>query len=97
MVDQFGYRPFDTKIAVIIDPQLGFNASDEFIPGTTYEVRNWETDEVVFSGKPQPYKNMATDAVSGDRGWWFDFTPVLKEGDYYIFDVEKMQGLISSE
>ena len=26
MIDQFGYRPNDPKIAVIVDPQIGFNA-----------------------------------------------------------------------
>ena len=33
MVDQFGYRPEDAKVAVLIDPQEGFNAEDEYVPG----------------------------------------------------------------
>src|ERR1051325_6089943 len=49
-IDQFGYRPNDQKIAVISCPQVGYNAPSNFSPGSIYEVRDWNTDALVFSG-----------------------------------------------
>ncbi len=92
MIDQFGYRLNDQKIAVIIDPQIGFNAKDNFSPGTIYEVRKWNNDKVVFTGKLIEWNKGAIDYSSGDKGWWFDFSPVNEEGEYYIFDKEKNVG-----
>jgi len=92
IIDHFGYRPGDTKIAVIADPQTGFNANDAFTPGSTYEVRKWENDEVVASGAPKAWKNGATHPQSGDKGWWFDFSEVDAIGQYYIFDKENNVG-----
>lgn len=89
VVDQFGYRCFDQKTAVLIDPQQGFNAQDEFVPGKNYQVRVWDTDSVVFSGTPVVWNGGNIDPTSGDRGWWFDFSPVTTPGEYYIYDVEK--------
>lgn len=89
IVDQFGYRCYDQKTAVIVDPQQGFNAPDEFVPGRIYEVRVWSSDSMVFSGSPVAWNDGKTDATAGDRGWWFDFSPVTTPGEYYIFDVEK--------
>ena len=86
MIDQFGYRPNDQKIAVIIDPQFGFNAEDSFNPGSNYEVRRWDNDEVVYSGKITEWNNGAVDYTAGDKGWWFDFSSLNKDGEYYIFD-----------
>jgi endoglucanase len=84
--DQFGYRPQDQKIAVISDPVNGFNSALQFMPGTTYEVRNWNTDAVVYSGNLSVWNAGQTHAQSGDRAWWFDFSSVSDEGSYYIFD-----------
>ncbi len=92
MIDQFGYMPGDRKVAVIVDPQYGFNAEDEFVPGTAYEVRIWDNDEVVYSGSPVEWNKGAVDFTSGDKGWWFDFTEVADEGEYYIYDKEKNAG-----
>ncbi len=87
-VDQFGYRLGDMKFAVIVDPQIGFNADDSFVPGNAYEVRRWGTNETVFSGSPEIWKDGAIHENSGDRGWHFNFTNVQEEGDYYVYDVE---------
>lgn len=92
MVDQFGYRPGDIKFAVIVNPQLGFNAEDEFIAGKVYEVRRWDNDEVVFSGSPEQWNHGATDFSSGDKGWWFNFSDVKEEGEFYIYDKEQNEG-----
>ncbi len=85
-LDQFGYLPHMRKVAVIADPQTGFNAAQSFSPGLTYEVRRWSDDELVFSGALQPWNDGATHAQSGDRGWWFDFSAVTEPGSYYLYD-----------
>jgi endoglucanase len=89
-VDQFGYFPASRKVAVIADPQAGYNAAETFIPGTganQYQVRRWADDVVVFTGTLQAWNGGATQAQSGDRGWWFDFSSVTTPGSYYVFDV----------
>ncbi|WP_452221520.1 glycoside hydrolase family 9 protein [Lacinutrix salivirga] len=86
-VDQFGYRLSSTKVAVISNPQVGFNASQNFTPSTTLEVRNATTNSVVFTGTPTVWNNGSTHNQSGDKGWWFDFTSVTQAGEYYIYDV----------
>ncbi len=87
-VDQFGYRPGDMKYAVLANPQVGFNASESFVPGATYEVRKWGTDETVYSGTPELWNQGAVHENSGDRGWQFEFTDVQDDGDYYLYDVQ---------
>jgi len=89
MVDQFGYRPNDQKFAVIADPQVGFNSAESYTPGNIYQVRKVSDNQVVYEGSPVSWMNGEADAVSGDRGWWFDFTPVTEEGEFYVYDVEK--------
>lgn len=85
-IDQFGYRELDEKIAVIADPQVGYNAAQSFTPGATYEIRDWSTDAVVFSGSPVIWNGGATHAQSGDKVWWFNFSSLTTPGTYYVFD-----------
>src|SRR5208337_4190096 len=85
-VDEFGYRPEMPKVAVISDPQQGFNAAESYMPGSTLEVRTWSNNIVVFTGTPIAWSNGATHVQSGDRVWWFDFSPVTTWGEYYIYD-----------
>jgi len=85
-VDQFGYLPDAQKVAVISDPQIGYNANQSFTPGGTYQVREWSGGNVVFSGSPQAWNGGATHSQSGDRGWWFDFSSVTAAGTYYLYD-----------
>jgi hypothetical protein len=89
-VDQFGYFPKSRKVAVIADPQTGYNAGESFTPGigpNQYQVRRWSDDSVVYTGTLQAWKAGAIHAQSGDKGWWFDFTSVTTLGRYYVFDV----------
>ncbi|NJK36707.1 MAG: glycoside hydrolase family 9 [Oscillatoriales cyanobacterium RM2_1_1] len=86
MVDQFGYRPQDHKVAVIVNPQSGFNAHRSFSPGRTYQVRGSRTDNLVYSGTIEPWANGKTHSQSGDQAWWFDFSALEGPGSYYIFD-----------
>ena len=89
LVDQFGYRPADRKVAVIRDPRVGYDKADHFAPGVSYQVRRAEDGSIAFTGKPAPWHGGAADPSAGDVGWWFDFSSVQKEGTYFIFDVER--------
>ncbi|NQU88126.1 MAG: glycoside hydrolase family 9 protein [Mariniphaga sp.] len=88
VIDQFGYRPDAKKIAVIRNPQVGFDAEESFTPGNTYVVINKADTSQIFTGTPEIWKNGATDESSGDKAWWFDFSSVTTEGVYYILDVD---------
>ena len=85
-VDQFGYRPDMMKVAVVSDPQQGFNAAESYTPGTTLQVRTWNSNTVVYAGAPVAWSNGLTHAQSGDRAWWFDFSAVTAWGEYYLYD-----------
>jgi endoglucanase len=89
LVDQFGYRPGDSKVAVIREAQVGYDVIDKFTPGATYRVRSTEDGTVVFTGKPTPWLNGTTQPSSGDRGWWFDFSSVTTPGSYFVDDAER--------
>lgn len=94
-IDQFGYLPNAKKTAVIVDPQTGYNAAEAFSPGTgtnQYQLREWTTGAVVFSGTLSSWNGGATHTQSGDKGWWFDFSPVITPGSYYIYDVANNVG-----
>lgn len=88
VIDQFGYLPVSQKIAVIRDPQTGFDAADAYTPGATFELVNAADDSVVMSGTITQWNNGNTDASSGDRAWWFDFSSVETPGNYYVRDAE---------
>ena len=87
VVDQFGYRPVSDKIAVIRDPQTGFDASASFTPGASYALVNSSNDQQVFTAAPVVWNNGAEDTSSGDKAWWFDFSNYTTPGTYYILDV----------
>ncbi|WP_208640059.1 glycoside hydrolase family 9 protein [Massilia violaceinigra] len=89
VVDQFGYLPAHDKIAVVRNPQTGFDAADSFAPGAVYEVVNAVTNVVVFSGTPVAWNGGATDATSGDQAWHVDFSTVTAPGQYFIRDTQR--------
>ncbi|MEM9561960.1 MAG: glycoside hydrolase family 9 protein [Actinomycetota bacterium] len=91
-VDQFGYRPADPKVAVIADPQFGYNGDVEFQPGSRIEVRRLADDEVVLTAGAEPWADGQTSEQSGDRGWWVDFSSVDEPGTYYVVDVDSGVG-----
>lgn len=88
IVDQFGYLPGLDKIAVIKDPQVGFDSERSFTPSQKYGVVNRKTGEVVFTGRPLAWKTGEVDVTSGDRVWHFDFSEVRLSGKYVIRDLE---------
>ncbi len=71
---------------MVSDPQEGYNAEASYTPGPKLELRRAEDGEVAFSAWPRLFRDGATDMLSGDRGWWFDFSPVREVGDYYVYD-----------
>jgi endoglucanase len=89
LVDQFGYLPDAVKIAVIKNPQTGFDMNDKFTPGANYAIVNALTKENVFTGTLTQWNNGLTDASSGDKAWWFDFSSVTTIGKYFVLDVDK--------
>lgn len=91
-VNQIGYRPDEVKVAVISDPEVGFNSALSFNPGNVYELRDAQTDAVVYTGSPTPWNAGAVHAQSGDHAWWFDFSAFTTIGSYYVFDVANAVG-----
>jgi len=87
-IDQFGYLPDVEKVAIISDPQVGFNASESFSPGATYEVRSYPIGQTISTGSIQTWNQGATDAQSGDKAWTFDFSGITTPGEYYIYDAQ---------
>src|SRR5690606_38751533 len=64
VVDQFGYLPDAKKIAVIRDPQTGYDEHLSFTPGATLSLVNMTSGETVFTAAPAPWHSGATDTVS---------------------------------
>jgi hypothetical protein len=88
VVDQFGYRTSAKKVAVIRDPQTGYDSAVNFTPGSNYAVINKATGSTVKQGAPVAWNGGATDASSGDKAWWFDFSDVIAPGTYTVVDVD---------
>jgi hypothetical protein len=88
-VDQFGYRPNDPKVAVIRTPHTGFDSNDTFTPGTSYQLRKASDGAVVLTANITAWNSGATEASSGDSGWWFDFSTVTTPDTYFVYDVAK--------
>lgn len=85
-IDQFGYRSAAYKLAIISNPQTGYNATASFSPGSTYELRRWSDDVVVHSASITAWNSGATHAQSGDKVWWYDFSTYTTSGEFYVYD-----------
>ncbi|HEY2404611.1 MAG TPA: glycoside hydrolase family 9 protein [Polyangiaceae bacterium] len=88
VVDQFGYRPGDEKIAVLRDPQTGYDSAESFAPGQSYALVDAASGAQVFTAAPSAWNAGATDTSSGDKAWWFDFSSVTTPGTYYVLDLD---------
>ena len=95
VIDQFGYPTKASKIAVIRDPKVGYDAAAHFTPGAVYAVVDQSTGKIAKQGPPIRWNGGATDSVSGDKVWWFDFSDVTTPGTYAVVDIDK--GLRSPE
>jgi hypothetical protein len=85
VVDQFGYRTGDPKVAIVRSPITGFDSSP-FVPGPTYALVEAATGAVALRGAPVTWNGGATDPSSGDAAWSFDFSSVTAPGSYYVLD-----------
>lgn len=85
-VDQFGYLTTGKKIAIISDPQAGYNVSTPYTPDNTYRLRRESDSITVFISNIQPWNNGSTHSQSGDKVWWFDFSNFVDQGTYYVYD-----------
>lgn len=85
-VDQFGYLPNAEKIAVVSDPQIGFNADDNVDSQATYVVRSVTDTNFSHATTVKAWNGGATHALSGDKAWWVDFSDLTVAGDYYLYD-----------
>lgn len=88
VIDQFGYRPNSKKIAVIRNPQTGFDSNESYTVGNTISVIKTSDQSTVFSDVPVVWNSGSEDPSSGDKAWWFDFSSVTTPGEYYILDVD---------
>lgn len=85
-IDQFGYLPNAQKVAIISNPINGFNNNEPFAPSTTYRIRRVSDDATVFTAPISTWNGGATHDQSGDQVWWFNFSNLTTEGDYYVWD-----------
>ena len=89
VIDQFGYRPRDPKVAVIRNPRQGFDSADTIAPGTTFQLRRVSDGVVVMSAAPVRWNAGAVQESSGDQGWWFDFSAFREVGRYFVYDADR--------
>ncbi len=97
LVDQFGYRPDDQKVAVIIqsvnpepdsedsslDTDTEFPAIADYL-SDTYQVISLATSSSVYEAKTSIWNQGEVHSQSGDRAAWFDLSSVHTPGQYVI-------------
>lgn len=86
VVDQFGYRPRDAKVAVLRSPVTGYDTAGDYRPGPRIEVVDADTGTVVRTGSAAAWHGGDVDTASGDRAWWFDFSDLRDPGSYFVRD-----------
>jgi len=89
VVDQFGYLPKSRKVAVVRNPQAGYDGSATFTPDKSYGLIEIPTGKVVGTTSLSVWNSGSTDQTSGDKAWWFDFSAVEAPGKYAVVDFEK--------
>jgi len=87
-VDQFGYRPTSNKVAVLRNPEIGWDANENYTPSATYAVVDASTCVHIYTGVATVWNSGKVDSISGDKAWWFDFSSVSAPGVYYILDID---------
>ena len=88
VLDQFGYLPDSEKLAVLRDPEVGFDAAESYTPGSKYHLIDAATKQVVSELTPTAWNGGAVHEQSGDRAWRLDFSSVTTPGVYYLLDVD---------
>ncbi len=88
VADQFGYLPARSKVAVLRNPQTGYDSAQSYTPQNPISVVRVSSNQTVYSGNAVAWNNGATDTSSGDKVWWFDFSSVTSPGTYQIVDAD---------
>ena len=85
-IDQFGYPTTGSKVAIIARAREGYNAGTgiELNPGTQVEVVSQADQSVAYAAYAKAWNGGSVDGVSGDMGYWFDFTSLRDTGTYKI-------------
>lgn len=90
LVDQFGYRCRDPKVAVIVqplpNPKLG-NLTFPSLLTDQYQVFSSNSNNPVYEAAAQIWQNGSIHDQSGDQTAWFDFSSVQESGSYMIRNV----------
>ncbi len=87
VTDQLGYRPAAKKVAILRDPVVGYDAASSYTPGTSYALVDATNSNPVFTASAVAWSAGATDNVSGDKIWRFDFSSYVTPGRYYVLDM----------
>jgi hypothetical protein len=85
VLNQFGYTTSAPKVAVVRDPQTGFDAATAYTPPASLQVRRRSDTGIVLTVAPTAWNGGATHTQSGDKAWWVDMS-ALGPGVYYLFD-----------
>ena len=85
-VDQFGYLPGVNKVAVLAQSLEGYDegAGLRLDVGVPVQLIDQDGGASVFSAYAKTWNGGAKDDLSGDHGWWFDFSEVNAPGEYRI-------------
>ncbi|MFH7241643.1 MAG: glycoside hydrolase family 9 protein [Spirulina sp.] len=87
-MDQFGYRPQDAKVAVLVQPDANAEAdrnSESYRSlFDTFAVVSLDNQRTVYQGAAQIWDQGNVHSQSGDRASWFDFSTVNTPGRYII-------------
>jgi hypothetical protein len=86
VVDQFGYRTGDEKIAVLRSPVTGFDKGTTYTPAAKYALVDAHTSKTIVELTPAAWNGGATDTSSGDKAWWLDFSTTNAPSDYFVLD-----------
>jgi endoglucanase len=87
LVDQFGYRLLDPKVAIIVqpptDPETNDRASFPRL-SDSYQVIRVDNQQSIYEAKAEVWQDGLIHQQSGDRAAWFDFSSVERPGVYII-------------
>ncbi len=86
VVDQFGYGTGDEKIAVVRSPVKGFDSTAAYTVAAKYALVDAHSTKTIVELTPATWNGGATDASSGDKAWWLDFSSTTTPGDYFVLD-----------
>ena len=85
-VDQFGYLPNQSKVAVLSNPQIGYNSNLNYEAPSSLALKTAQSATTVDTFPVIAWNNNTIHEQSGDQGWWVDFSSITTPGNYYLYD-----------